>query len=116
MGGGKLYQVEPGVDAKGVLGSPDKLHAIEKPEILQERLWREVYPARRYVYGEQKIMPGWFSGSTGWKEDGDDLVAEAPSGQSLQLYYASEGNGALTNLIWDGYPTEVAQAIRTKEP
>ena len=111
IGGGNLYQCAAGVNEQNVLASPDKLTALRKPDILQSRLWREIYPARRILDNDSRILGTWFHGSA-WTQDGEDLTANVAAGQSARLSYPNGQGAALTNLIWDGYPTAVAQAIR----
>ena len=117
IGAGNLYQVDAGVTEKDVLGDPGKLHVLRKPAVLQERLWREIYPARRLVDGASsaKLSGDWFH-APGWSEDGEALVAELGNqGRARLGYPGSNPNAPIINSVWDGYPTEVARAIRSSD-
>lgn len=85
-----------------------------KPDDLQERLWKQVYPARRLV-GDQPKALGlcWAcSPSTAFEESGDTLTTEL-SGQRL-LYFRDDDNSGFIDQDWDGYPTAVAKEIKAK--
>lgn len=117
IGAGNLYLADEGVTEANVLGDPTKLHALRKPAVLQERLWREIYPARRLLDGKSsgKLAGDWFH-APGWSEDGETLNADlGAQGRARLGYPGSNSNAPITNAIWDGYPTEVARAIRSAE-
>lgn len=104
--GGNLYHADPdGKDAT----------VLRKPDRIQERLWKEIYPLRRLVRNEREILGRgrYFSGQGAqWRQDGDDLVATRARGRLARLVFTNEADGGLANRIWDGYPPDIARAIR----
>lgn len=104
IAGGNIYQVDE--DGKAISG------VRRKPDRIQERLWKEIYPARRYLADEPRGPLGSFSRLAGsWTEDGEDLVAEPSGAGTARLAFRGGDHSGLSNQIYDGYPTDVARAI-----
>lgn len=84
-----------------------------KPDHIQARLWKEVYPARRNLAEEPRPPLRFFARLAGsWSEDGDDLLVTPSGAGTARLAYRDSDHSGLSNQIYDGYPTEVARAIR----
>ena len=117
IGAGNLYQVDAGVAAKDVLGDPTKMQTLRKPDSLQERLWREIYPARRLMDGNAsgKLGGDWFF-AQGWTEEGESLSTDLGTGTRSRIGYPGNSpNALIMDCVWDGYPTEVGRAIRAAD-
>jgi signal peptidase I len=100
------------------VGDGDARRIERKPERLQERLWKEIYPLRRLIVGSSKILgeDSYFVGSGGdWRQEGDDLAVVASGSRLVRLSYTNGGEGGLSNQIYDGYPVSVAAAIKRDE-
>jgi signal peptidase I len=99
---GNYYQLEN--------GQPKS--TVRKPADVQAVMWREVYPARRWLPSEQPLgFKDCWSTAGDWRLDGDDAIAavgDAP--RQARLTYR-DPYGGLLNRIGDGYPPAVARAI-----
>jgi len=109
IAGGNLYQVE---DKDG----KRSYTVLQKPDDLQEQLWKNVYPARRLVLNESRALGlAWTgSGSNVFTEDADGITIDLGTGNTRNLQYRDQVNGGFVDLVWDGYPTATAAAIREK--
>lgn len=110
IAGGNVYQV---TDEGG-----QRSYRIErKPDDLQARMWKNVYPARRLVRSEGKAIPESFgvTPSGPFAEDADGFSVALDGGQA-RLYFRDEKDGGMVDRVWDGYPTAVAQLIREQNP
>jgi signal peptidase I len=106
VSGGNLYQV-------GADGAIDGIAA--KPERVQAGLWKEIYPARRLLEESSEVLGDYFVRRSGqWRQDGDDLVTTPTGGGSgrAQIRFLDRQHEGFSNQIWDGYPIDVARAIR----
>jgi signal peptidase I len=88
-----------------------------KPADLQDAMWKNVHPCRQLARSESKALDGALGASPAraFKEDGEDVVASL-DGSRVLLYFRDEADGGFIDRVWDGYPTEVARAIREKSP
>ena len=93
-----------------------ELAPIRKPAKVQRVQWKEIFPARMTLFGKTRALAldGYFSGqpSQGWTEDGNTLSIRAERGRSVTLSYTDASSGGLSDRIYDGYPTAVAEAMR----
>lgn len=108
IGGGNLYQVTD-------QGGARTYAPIRKPDDLQSRLWKEVYPARTLVTGETKVLGKTWAAtpSSAFAATDEGFTATLESGSTRRLHFRDEGNGGFIDLYWDGYPTATATAIRS---
>src|SRR2546430_1474294 len=58
-------------------GAQRSYQVLRKPDRIQERLWKEIYPMRRRVRGDAAVLTS-FSPSPRdkWSEDGDSLIVD----------------------------------------
>jgi signal peptidase I len=103
--GGNIYQVDKETDKV--------LKPLRKPNHIQERLWKEVYPLRRYVTGSDSILNDYFHGVGKWREDGEDLIVDAGDKSIMLLTFSNTADSGLVNQVSDGYPVGVSRMIRT---
>ena len=107
IAGGNLYECNDDGDIAG---------AYRKPDHIQAGLWKEVFPARYLLdqlRGEPKILGEFFDGQIGeWKTDGDEFVGVPSSNGRSRLIFSGFRQDGLSNQVYDGYPTDVADAIR----
>lgn len=107
IAGGNLYQV--GED--GAIGE-----VLRKPDHIQAGLWKEVFPARyelEAAKSEPRLLGEFFQGQAGkWTEEDGDLVVTPSSSGRARLMFTDLGHNGLCNQVYDGYPTDVAAAIR----
>ncbi len=110
IAGGNVYQIESGDGLE-----PQHLSAIQKPEAVQEALWREVFPARMAIAGEDKILD-YFNGRGGKWEESDGVLSvdlsKARNGATLS--YSRSKDGGLSNRLYDGYSAAVGQKIQSE--
>ncbi|MFY9345649.1 MAG: signal peptidase I [Planctomycetota bacterium] len=110
IGGGNLWQVSDGEGGK-------RTYQIErKPADLQEQMWKNVFPGRMHARSETKCL-GQVLGTSpprAFSEDENGITAEL-DGRAL-LFFRDEADGGMVDRVWDGYPEEVARAIREKTP
>ncbi len=107
IAGGNVYQV-----------AQDGGFRVErKPADLQDAMWKNVHPGRQLARSESKALDGALGASPAraFKETEDAIVASLDGSRAL-LYYRDEADGGLIDRVWDGYPAEVARAIREKSP
>lgn len=111
--GGNIYNVAEGTDGS----NPADLEIRRKPEIVQEVLWKEIFPARMEVTKQTTVLDSWFRGSGGpWSEsEGTLTFAARRDNSTAKLTFRAPGGDGVENLVWDGYPASVAAEIRTKE-
>ena len=105
IAGGNLYQVGPDGRVASV---------VRKPASLQDGMWKEIYPARRYLAdgATPAILGQFWSTSGAWQEDGDALVLTGQRGLTSRLSYVDDARyGGIVNRYMDGYPTSVARAL-----
>lgn len=109
IGGGNLSQV---ADRNG----KRSYTTLKKPDDLQAQMWKDVFPARMLVAGQTKAIGNFWgaSPSSAFREDDKGIAVSLESGSSRTLYFRDEENGGFLDLYWDGYPTEVAQALRSR--
>ncbi|MFM1872772.1 MAG: Signal peptidase [Planctomycetota bacterium] len=90
---------------------------LRKPADLQEEMWKNVYPARALVRGDGKVLGESWSGSPtrAFREDADGFEVKL-EGSLTRLYFRDTKDGGFVDRVWDGYPTDVAVAIRNKVP
>lgn len=107
IGGGNVAQV---ADKDGVRSYT----TLRKPDDLQAQLWKDVYPARRLVTGEQKALGKAWAGSPSgaFREDDAGFAVALEAGSSRRLFFRDDDNGGFVDLYWDGYPTAAATAMR----
>jgi len=107
--GGNLYLVE---DKDG----RREYRILRKPAAVQQGLWKEVYPLRREVRAEKNALGGALvaSPTRSWQENGDAFLGTLAQGDVLRLAFRDDADGGLIDRVWDGYPVEVARAIRDK--
>ncbi|MGE0144795.1 MAG: signal peptidase I [Planctomycetota bacterium] len=109
IAGGNLYRVK-GDDPN----SPANLESLPRPTGVLEAHWKEIYPARRILHGQPKILGTSFSGVGGeWSEDSDGtirLVQRRADSRSVLTYSDSTGGG-ISNQVYDGYPTWIARKM-----
>jgi signal peptidase I len=105
IAGGNVYQV---TDKDG----KRSYAVLRKPDDLQAAMWKEVYPARCVVRGEGKALGALLAGSPARAvaEDGDRFVLDVET--EARLYVRIDADGGFVDLVWDGYPTATAAAIR----
>lgn len=109
IAGGNLYQV---IDE----GGKRTYRCERKPADLQERMWKNVYPARKLTRAETKSLgvmlghspPGIFS------EDDAGITIDL-NGARNQLYFRDQTDGGMIDRVWDGYPEAVARTMRDDE-
>ncbi len=99
IAGGNVYQV----------AADGSMTALRKPPSLQRNLWKEIYPARRWLQEGTGPLDGWWRGQ-GWSADGDALVVDATR-QAALTYDGRSRFGGLLNRVFDGYPTGIARAM-----
>jgi signal peptidase I len=107
IAGGNLWQVVDGADGK-------RIYTIErKPDDLD--MWKNVYPARMLARSETKSLGGTLGASPqkAFSEDENGLTWTLDGSRSF-VYFRDEADGGMIDRVWDGYPVEVAQAIREK--
>ncbi len=113
VGGGNVYRM---VDK----GGESVYETLRKPAHVQAGLWKEVYPLRQQIRDLDKAISNFFHAlpRNAWKE-GDapgeftvDLQASRPS--YYQLQFQTDDDGGFINRVFDGYPVEIARAIREK--
>jgi hypothetical protein len=80
-------------------------------------MWKNVYPARRLARSETKALGEIFgaSPSSVASEEGE-VFALTLSGNVGRLFFRDESDGGMIDRVWDGYPAEVARAIRERSP
>lgn len=107
--GGNLYLVE---DKDG----RRDYRILRKPNTVQAGMWKEVYPLRREVRAEKEALGSTLvaSPTRSWKESGDSFTGTMAPGDLLRLSFRDDTDGGLIDRVWDGYPVEVARAIRDK--
>ncbi|MHC5062379.1 MAG: signal peptidase I [Planctomycetota bacterium] len=110
IAGGNIYQIESG---DGL--DPGELSAIQKPEAVQDALWREVFPARMAIAGETRTLE-YFNGRGGkWEEiDGGLRVDMNRARNGATLSYSRTKDGGLSNRLYDGYSADIGQKIQTE--
>lgn len=110
IGGGNLYLVDD-KDGKRTY------QPLRKPARIQEQLWKEVYPARKEVRGDVKALGATLFATPGdaWKEsDGTFTVDLQGPSRPAWLAFDDSAAGGFIDLVWDGYPTSTAAAIRER--
>ncbi len=110
IGGGNVYQVVDGEGGK-------RTFRIErKPADLQEQMWKNVFPCRPLARSETKWLGSVLAGSPqrAWSEDQDGLSLQL-DGQRAFVWLRDEVDGGMIDRVWDGYPEDVARAIREKQ-
>ncbi len=106
IAGGNVYQTEGDGDARTFV-------PIRKPDDLQACMWKNVYPARRLARAETKALPRIFGASPSRAaEETDGGFALDPGGSTARLFFRDAEDGGMIDRVWDGYPEEVARAIR----
>ncbi|MGE3173899.1 MAG: signal peptidase I [Planctomycetota bacterium] len=111
IGGGNLYTVTE-------QGGQRSHQVLAKPDRIQEGLWKEVYPARLLLHEGQKPLGGMFftTFASAWSagdEPGSFTVQLEPvTGRTYKMAFRDDVDGGFVNRVWDGYPTNTAQAIR----
>ena len=106
--GGNIYRVV-GADA----ARPEDLEIERKPDMVQDALWKELFPARYYLSGGGKVLD-YFSGRGGrWSEKEMTLTARPSNDRTpVSLTFTDRIHGGLVNQVYDGYPTSTAQKMR----
>jgi len=108
IAGGNIYLVEE-KDGKATY------RIVRKPDDLQELMWKDVYPARRLVLGESRALDTWNGQpTTAFREDEAGITIDLGTGNTRSLNFRDKVWGGLVDLVWDGYPTAAAVAIREK--
>ncbi len=111
IGGGNLHTVTE-------TGNDRTFQVLRKPEHIQQGLWKEVYPLRRLVRGDTRLVGSGasFRGAPArpWSEDGETLQAELEKGQIARLYF-EDVDGGMVDRVWDGYPVGIAHDIRAAQ-
>jgi signal peptidase I len=107
IGGGNVYQVTGSGDTRSY-------QVLRKPDRIQERLWKEIYPMRRRVRGDASVLTS-FSPSPRdkWSEDGDSLVVDC---KERARVFLQDQDGGLKNRVWDGYSLAVSKSMRAMHP
>lgn len=111
IGGGNVYRVTQS-------GSERTFEVIRKPDSVQDVMWREVYPARQLLHDGQKGLGGmlYATPTNAWSEDAEPgaftVSLEPVAGRVYKLQFKDNVDGGFVDRVWDGYPTDVAAAIR----
>jgi len=106
IAGGNVHQV----------GQDGALRVERKPADLQDAMWKNVHPGRQLARSESKALDGALGASPSRAfQETDDAIVVSLDGRAL-LYFRDEADGGFIDRVWDGYPTEVARAIREKSP
>lgn len=110
IAGGNVYQVAGD-------GAARTYTPLRKPDDLQARLWKDVYPGRKLARSETKAL-GEIFGASPNSAASEDAAGFALSldGGSVRLFFRDEVDGGVIDRVWDGYPPAVARLIRDKTP
>lgn len=109
IAGGNVYQLT------GDRIDVEQLEALRKPELVQESMWREVYPARRDSGVEKKVLGTFFRGRGGDWQETDTGLTVTPRRRATTLLFSSSYEGGLANRAYDGYAPDIASSIRGKD-
>lgn len=110
IAGGNLYLVD-------VADGKRTYNPLRKPARIQELFWKEVFPARQLVRGDNKALGGllFATPSDSWKElDGAFTIDLKGQNRPAWLTFDDSAAGGFIDLVWDGYPTSTAAAIRER--
>lgn len=112
IGGGNLHTVEDGEGGR-------TFTVLRKPDDIQDGLWKEVYPTRQLVRGEPNALTFFYaSPSPRWRagDEPGSFAVELEGGRTgYRLAFKDEIDGGFTNRVWDGYPVDIARAIRSSD-
>ncbi|MCA8942108.1 MAG: signal peptidase I [Planctomycetes bacterium] len=104
---GNVYEVVDGDGSK-----PEDLRVCRKPDLLQEHIWKEVFPARMHVNGGSTILNHYFTGRGGdWSEQ-DGVLRCAPRSDKARARLSFSNGDGFVNEVWDGYPVDISRKIR----